>query len=331
MTMMTTALLLASSAMGSGSEPDAVIEVHADKPTVTLPSTLYGIFYEDINHAADGGLYAELVRNRSFAYYPAGQSLEEGNAVRRTGSCWEKVELGDGVCQTFVDDADPLHEHNAEHVVVRIVNPGTGVGVANTGYNGIYVLEGDTYDFSFYARRTASLDSPFRISIENEAGEVAGQGTIERISTEWDRYAVPIRATKTLEDARLVITTTGEGEVRMDLISLFPRKTFMNRVNGLRPDLAQAIADMKPGVFRFPGGCIVHGGVGHRQRLPMEGDDRGPARAEGQVEPLGVSPVLRAGLLRVHALLRGHRRGTAAGLPGRRELRVPPSGGDPDG
>lgn len=239
--------------------PDAVIEVYVDKPTVVLPETLYGVFYEDINHAADGGLYAELVWNRSFANYAVGKTLAEGNEDPRTGRAWRVVVRGGGSCAVTVENADPLNANNTEYVQLKIANPGSGVGVANAGFRGIYVEKGATYDFSFYARRSESHGTPFTIAIEGADGKPLGTALIKKATRDWRKYETSINVSGTDEKARLVVTTEGRGDVCMDMISLLPRKTFKGRKNGLRPDLAQVIADLKPGVFRFPGGCIAHG------------------------------------------------------------------------
>ncbi len=237
--------------------PASEITVHVDQATVPLPETLYGLFYEDINYAGDGGLYAELVQNRSFEYYPV-QGWNPLSDKLGPLFAWEKVELGGGGCTLSVENADPLNENNTNYVRLRIDQPGRGVGLANLGFGGIYVVDGDTYDFSFYARRTHGLDAPVRISLQGADGEL-GQAVIDGLATEWTKYETAIRATGTDEKARLVVVTTGEGDVCMDMISLFPQKTFKGRKNGLRADLAQALADLRPATFRFPGGCIVHG------------------------------------------------------------------------
>jgi alpha-L-arabinofuranosidase len=242
----------------AASEP-AVSEiiVHVDRPTVALPEMLYGLFYEDINYSGDGGLYAELVQNRSFEYYP----VEGWNRASRRLSplfAWQKVERGGGACTLTVEDVEPLNEKNTKYVRLQIEKAGEGVGLANAGFDGMYVAAGDTYDFSFYARRTHSLEAPVHVSIQGAAGEL-GRAVIDKLSSRWTKYEASIEVSDTDEQARLVLLTTGEGDICMDMISLFPRKTFKGRKNGLRADLAQALADLKPATFRFPGGCIVHG------------------------------------------------------------------------
>jgi len=195
----------------AASEPAGEITVHVDQPTVTLPDELYGLFYEDINYSGDGGLYAELVQNRSFEYYP----VQGWNPLRDKFTplfAWEKVQHGGGGCTLSVENTDPLNENNTNYVRLHIEKAGNGVGLANLGFDGIHVVGGDTYDFSFYAKRTQSLDAPIRVSIQGTDGEL-GKAVINKLSTGWTKYEAAIRVTGTDEKARLVIVTTGEGSV----------------------------------------------------------------------------------------------------------------------
>ncbi len=254
--------LAASGPMGCLAAP-GTITIQVDRPTVSLPETLYGLFYEDINNAADGGLYAELVQNRSFEYH----SLESKNIqLKLEGfvdftplSAWQKVEQEGGACNLSVESAQPLNDNNPHYALLRIVNAGKGVGLSNDGFGGISVEKGASYDFSLFAKRSASPDAPLRITLRNAAGEAIGTATVPGISTKWERHTAVLVPTETAEKATLEVVTTGAGEVCLDMVSLFPRDTFKGRNNGLRNDLAQAIAELNPKVFRFPGGCIVHG------------------------------------------------------------------------
>ncbi|TWU35859.1 alpha-L-arabinofuranosidase C-terminal domain-containing protein [Novipirellula artificiosorum] len=233
------------------------ITVHVDQPTVELSESLYGLFYEDINYAADGGLYAELVQNRSFEYYPV-QGRNNRRDSFRPLYAWDKVETGGGQCDLSVEHSESLNTHNTNYVQIRIQKPGDGVGIANRGFDGIYVVEGDRYDFSFYAKRTRDFDSPVTISLESESAPIA-KAILPKLTDQWARYEVSLSPSATVNDARLLLTLGGTGDVCMDMISLFPRKTYNGRKNGLRADLVQALVDLKPAVFRFPGGCIAHG------------------------------------------------------------------------
>jgi alpha-L-arabinofuranosidase len=216
---------------------------------------LFGIFFEDLNHAADGGLYAELVRNRSFEFDPIDH--REFHAL----TAWEKVERGGGQAELSIEQSDPMNRRNPHYAVITIHEAGDGVGIANRGFNsGIPVQAGEEYRFSFYARRDASLGEPVVIAIESKEGIVHGKATVIVNSSEWKRYEASITAGETDYSSRLVVTTGGTGNLYVDMVSLFPVRTFRGRTNGLRDDIATLLADLKPKFMRFPGGCLVHDG-----------------------------------------------------------------------
>lgn len=216
---------------------------------------LFGIFFEDLNHAADGGLYAELIRNRSFEFDPIDHP--DFHAL----TAWEKVERGQGKAELTIEDALPMNERNKHYVVIEIVSEGDGVGIVNSGFNsGISIREGEAYKFFFYAKRDSSFQEPVRITIESSDGKVHGEAAIKVDSTEWSKYEAVIVANQTDSSSRLSIVTHGSGKLYLDMVSLFPAKTFRERPNGLREDIAKLLADMKPKFMRFPGGCLVHDG-----------------------------------------------------------------------
>ncbi|TWT85158.1 Extracellular exo-alpha-L-arabinofuranosidase precursor [Planctomycetes bacterium CA13] len=251
-------LVDAAESTASQDSPRAgTITVHVDQPTVELPETLYGLFYEDINYSADGGLYAELVQNRSFEYYPV-EGWNRRSQTMQPLTAWEKVCDKNEDCSLAVESSDPLNDVNMNYLRLTITKPGDGVGVANLGYDGISVKEGETYEFSVYAKRTTDNQLPLHVRLEGEQGEIAS-AQIDTLSKEWTKYEVPMTARRSDAKGRLVLLTGGTGDVMMDMVSLFPRNTFNERKNGLRADLVQALVDLKPAVFRFPGGCIAHG------------------------------------------------------------------------
>lgn len=232
----------------------ASITIDAASHAADISPDLIGIFFEDINYGADGGLYAELVQNRSFEYYSV-----YGNNMHPLYT-WSEVEKGNGNIVISVEGTSPLNANNTRYLKMVIINDGSGVGIKNRGYDSIPVTSGERYDFSFYVRRTRDFTEPFRISIENTTGSIVyGSAQINRTSSTWTKYEAELFSNATDANARLVITTTGSGTVYMDMISLFPRNTFKGRRNGLRADIAQIIADLKPKFMRFPGGCISHG------------------------------------------------------------------------
>lgn len=229
--------------------------VDANRLGPDLESDLYGAFFEDLNHAADGGLYAELVQNRSFEFDPI------DNNTYHSLTAWSIVEFGGGIASIRTESKLPLNTRNLNYLVLEITEAGKGVGIMNHGYNaGIPIKEGENYNFSFYSRRSESFEQPVKIRLESTNGTVYGETAVTVESDRWTKYTAVLTSSATDIAGRLVLFTTGTGAVYMDMVSLFPEHTFKNRPNGMRADIAQLIADLKPGFLRFPGGCLVHDG-----------------------------------------------------------------------
>lgn len=229
----------------AAAEP-ARITVHADQPGVRVSPLLYGHFFEEINRAGDGGLYAELVRNRSFedATQPEAWSLVTGGAAAG------RVEL---------DRSRPLNSNNvtALRLDIATLPTGTRVGVANAGFHGIAVEKGELYSLTLAARGDAVFRGDLRITLERTNGAVLAAETIRGIGPEWSRRSCALAADDTDPAARLVVSATSTGTVWLDMVSLFPSVTYKG--HGLRKDLMQMLAAMKPAFIRFPGGCYVEG------------------------------------------------------------------------
>lgn len=214
---------------------------------------LYGIFFEDLNHAADGGLYAELVQNRSFEFAPIDQ--KEYHSL----TAWEKIEM-DGDANLCIETGNPVSHHNPHYLGIDVINPGTNVGVQNLGFNsGIPLVEGEQYYFTCYIKREQDLTRPVSVSFRSKEGMCYLKEEIY-VDTEWKKYELLLTAPSTDYHGRLALTVEGRGKVYMDFVSLFPVDTFMGRRNGLRKDIALKLADLKPKFMRFPGGCLVHDG-----------------------------------------------------------------------
>ena len=219
--------------------------IQTKKLGAEIQPTMYGRFFEDINYAADGGLYAELVKNRSFEFQ---QHLMGWKT-------YGKVSLMN----------DGPFERNPHYV--RLSNPGHAhkhTGLDNEGFFGIGVKKGEEYRFSVWARLPqGSTKETLRIELVDtqSMGErqalVAGNLTID--SKDWKKYQIILKPGSTHPKSVLRIFLTSKGTVDLEHVSLFPVDTWKGHENGLRKDLAQALADIHPGVFRFPGGCIVEG------------------------------------------------------------------------
>lgn len=221
------------------------LEVNLSKPGAAIQPTMYGIFFEDINFAADGGLYAELVKNRSFEFPDALQGWKTfGNVTVRDDGPFERN-------PHYVRLSDPGHAHKHS-------------GLENEGFFGIGLKEGAEYRFSVWARAPFGGEGRLRVEFVNPAsGEEVQyfcQAHIVVDSSEWKKYEVVMKSDRTDPKALLrIFDENPKVSVDLEHVSLFPVDTWMGHENGLRKDLAQALADLHPGVFRFPGGCIVEG------------------------------------------------------------------------
>jgi len=236
------AAVAALTAGGALTAPAAVnIRIQADQPGAAISPTLWGIFFEDINYGADGGLYPERVKNRSFEF----PSPLMGWHV--------EAQAGVGV----LVGTEPAHGVNNRHFL-RVTNGGTAaVVLRNEGFFGMGIQQGQEYEFSLQARCVGRERPTLAFTLTGADGRHLAGGSLKGMGNEWKRLAVTVRAGATDLKAHLSILVKGPGSVDLDLISLMPRKTFKN--HGLREDMAQMLAELKPGFLRFPGGCIVEG------------------------------------------------------------------------
>jgi alpha-L-arabinofuranosidase len=223
------------------------ITVDLSHPGAKISPTLYGIFFEEINHAGDGGLYAESIRNRGF---------EE-----RTALGWSLETTGAARASMTLDTSKPLNESNKTSLRVEIMSADKGgrVAVVNEGFWGIGLEKGERYHLSFYAR-AAGFNGSLEARIEGPGGKVYGSQIITGIGPDWKRYSASFESSGAEPKARLALVATAPGTIWLDTVSLFPARTWKGRSNGMRQDLAQMLADLKPAFMRFPGGCYVEGG-----------------------------------------------------------------------
>ncbi|WP_243740717.1 alpha-L-arabinofuranosidase C-terminal domain-containing protein [Streptomyces sp. 8K308] len=246
---------------------ETVVEVDTRAVGTTISPDLFGVFFEDLNYAADGGLYAELVQNRSFEYGSADRSAWHALTA------WELLERDGAAGSVTVSTDAPLHPANPHYAVLRTIaarTAGRGAGLRNEGFDGIPVRAGEAYDVSLFARLADGTADRLMARIESRDGSrVHGQAELGPLHDAWERHTAVIVCEATDPDARFTLTVAGVGTVHLDLVSLFPQATFRGRPGGLRADLAQAIADLKPKFVRFPGGCLAHGqGLGNMYRWP---------------------------------------------------------------
>lgn len=236
---------------------EATIEVNAAEAK-TISSHLIGIFFEDINYAADGGLYAELIQNRDFEYNPK----DRGNDRNWNGlTAWDMVsppgerDVVDAAMS--IDTISPIHPNNAHYMDFYVQT--IGAGVCNVGFDGIPLKKGDKYDFSFFARYPKDKGGKVIVRVVDKEGKVCAETSLKVTSKDWKQYKTTLTALSTVADGRLEILPQTVGTVHLDMVSLFPQNTFKGRKNGLRADLAQTLADLHPRFVRFPGGCVAHG------------------------------------------------------------------------
>lgn len=244
-----------------------------------ISDLLWGVFFEDINYAADGGLYGELVQNRSFEYTPedTGGRDTSWNALKS----WKYVRYGEVEGALRTDSLHPIHPNNPRYAVVTVTRQGTGAGrsgeagagISNEGFDGIPLRKGEAYHFSVFARQLKGQKGTLKVRLTGENGEVLAEAEAGKLSGRWTKHKATLIPAASARHARLevlvrvkayqssrsLVLISRKGEVALDMVSLFPEKTFKGRSNGLRADLAHAVADLKPRFLRFPGGCLVHG------------------------------------------------------------------------
>lgn len=235
-------IIAASSLLGAYAQTHT-FDVNTKKVGAKVQPTMYGIFFEDINYAADGGLYGELVKNRSFEFPDALMGWKAfGKFEVKNDGPFER-------CPHYVVLGYSGHNDAA-------------TGLQNEGYFGIGIEKGEDYRFSVWAK-AVSGDATVEVSLvdENTMEEHQEFATAElKVSgNEWKKYELVLKPTKTVQKANLRLLLKGKNSVALEHVSLFPKHTFKDRDNGMRRDLAQALYDLHPGVFRFPGGCIVEG------------------------------------------------------------------------
>lgn len=220
--------------------------VDVQHPTASISSSMWGVFFEDINLGADGGIYAELVKNRSFEF-----------ADPLMG--WKKLgeDIGEG---TFLVLNRKDKPNNPRFLRVNTSLSPKKIGLQNEGFRGMGIKQGLRYDFSFWYKQTAPGVS-LRLQLVDTLGTVIGESILkpEKTGDGWQQQKLSFVATKTEAKAKLQLWFEGNGALDLDMISLFPEDTWKKRPGGLRADMVQLLADMKPGFIRFPGGCIVEG------------------------------------------------------------------------
>ena len=222
-------------------DPAATITVQTDQPGHKVSPTLWGVFFEDINLSADGGIYPELVRNRSF------EDSEKPDA-------WKLTNVAEGKSEMAIDSSKPLNPLNRHSLRVKLDG---AFALENEGYWGMHLVKGDSYTFKLAARATDGFKGPLTVKLLSSTGKELATGEITGLDGSWKYSSLTLTASDTDTKAHLQISATGKGTLFLDMVSLIPVKTWKG--HGLRPDLAESVDALKPAFLRFPGGCWVEG------------------------------------------------------------------------
>ncbi len=237
--------ILAQTSFVSAQVPNLTVQVN--QPGANISPMMFGLFFEDINFGADGGLYPERIKNRSFEFPEPLMG-------------WKQINPGEAKGVLYIlDEGSVKKDPNSHYLRIKVDAPGKGFGVSNEGFRGIGVEKSLEYSFSIRARLVDGSPATLRVELVDNAGQPLGQAKFSELTSQWKTFTAVLTPTETQDKARLNILVDGSGTVDVDLISLYPKNTWQKRPNGLRADLVKLLKEMKPGFLRFPGGCIVEG------------------------------------------------------------------------
>jgi alpha-L-arabinofuranosidase len=238
------ALVLSSVTVASG-QSAASVTIQANQPGAVVSSNLFGIFFEEINYAGEGGLYAEMVRNRSF--YTA-----------TSANFWTLVTQGTAAGAMGVDTNQPLNTNIVNSLKLTMTSGAGSVGAGNAGFWGMSLQTNATYNLSFYVMGSNGFTGPVSARLESTNGSTLyAQATFNGLTTNWQHFAAPLVSSGADTNARLVLSISNAGTVWLDMVSLFPAATYNNRTNGLRADLAKMLVALHPSFLRYPGGNFI--------------------------------------------------------------------------
>lgn len=239
-------LLLATLMAGSTplfAQSPVNLKVDLDQPVGKMSPDMWGVFFEDINMGADGGIYAELIKNRSFEFNEPWMG-------------WKKLTKEPEGAFLILNNS----KRKGNPRSLKIHNPkGVQLGIQNEGFRGMGIKKGEQYEFSLLFKQvTAGIR--IRVELLDDQDKVIGNSSLTLSSgSDWKSSSAKFTASETVAKGKLNVWIEGAGDAELDMISLFPTDTWKNRPKGLRKDMVQMLADMKPGFIRFPGGCIVEG------------------------------------------------------------------------
>lgn len=279
-------LPLCASAATQASLPEATIIIDVNDKKAEIAPTMYGIFFEDINRSADGGLYGEMLFNRGFeeknlpsgctynpddkrVYAPYKQVYSDQKQLRSWSIPWDIEDTHPGwdieapaqaVYSMRVGDTEPLNIEGSKSLYVTIDKFAEPFRLTNTGYYGLAVRKGAKYDLVFYLRADETYKGSVTAEMLTEDNRVVGLKKF-RVKNDgaFHKYTAVLNASETMNNGKFALRFSSPGKIAVDYVSLFPQETFMNRSNGFRKDVAEFVADLNPAFMRWPGGCIVEG------------------------------------------------------------------------
>jgi len=260
-----------------------IITIDAKKTGASVSPDLHGIFFEEISHGGEGGLYAELIQNRSFeeSRIPEGCTLDSGWIIpphtdhfsakkvvdwkmpfeaKSDFPAWSLSTSGKSIAKISLDLSEPLYKETPRSLKLDIerADPSGKVSVVNEGFWGINVVKDETYELTFYVRSKKYSGNVVASLVGADGRELASK-KFEKVGSGWTKYTTTLKAKDSDPKATFQLTFSAKGTVWLDFVSLFPTKTFKSRSNGMRVDLANYLADLKPAFVRWPGGCFVEG------------------------------------------------------------------------
>ena len=242
------AAALALAALHTSAAPSAKISVEVGQPAHKIAPTLWGIFFEDINLSADGGIYPELVQNRSFE---DAETPESWKFTSTDGKSTAGIATADYKAKPVVAPLNPLNRKS-----LRVKADGA-FSLENDGYYGMGVANGATYTLKLAARVADGFKSPLTAKLISADGKELATGELAGFTDKWAYYSVELTTSAADKKAKLVLSGEGKGTLFLDMVSVLPKQTWKN--HGLRPDLAESIDALNPAFLRFPGGCWVEG------------------------------------------------------------------------
>ncbi len=220
------------------------LDILTNEKIAPIQPTMWGLFFEDINFAADGGINAQMIKNNSFEF----QNPMMG---------WQRIQENGAKGYFYTKSSNSTS--NKKYIQVERINSDGNLGIQNDGFRGLGLKENNVYTISFNARQNDGTALALRFQLFDSKYNQVGETELSGFTKDWKNYEISITAKTSDNNGHFRMLVDGVGTMDFDLISMYPVETWNKKKQGLRKDLVQLLADMKPGFLRFPGGCIVEG------------------------------------------------------------------------